>query len=97
MARLRSLRWRLTFLYLALLAVLLLAGGIAQYCRRARGPLPKQCRRAGQRVQRVFARSRNKNANRTATRRASAHLSPTFSDELRSRRTSAAIIVPMEG
>ena len=31
MARFRSLRWRLTFLYLGLLAVLLLAGGIAQY------------------------------------------------------------------
>jgi two-component system OmpR family sensor kinase len=31
MARFRSLRWRLTFLYLGLLAVLLLVGGIAQY------------------------------------------------------------------
>src|ERR1700737_1948362 len=31
MARIRSLRWRLTFLYLGLLSVLLLAGGVAQY------------------------------------------------------------------
>lgn len=31
MARFRSLRWRLTFLYLGLLSVLLLAGGAAQY------------------------------------------------------------------
>src|SRR3989440_376794 len=31
MSRFRSLRWRLTFLYLGLLAVLLLAGGVAQY------------------------------------------------------------------
>ena len=31
MARFRSLRWRLTFLYLGLLSVLLLAGGVAQY------------------------------------------------------------------
>jgi two-component system, OmpR family, sensor kinase len=30
-ARFRSLRWRLTFLYLGLLSVLLLAGGVAQY------------------------------------------------------------------
>jgi two-component system, OmpR family, sensor kinase len=31
MTRFRSLRWRLTFLYLGLLAVLLLLGGVAQY------------------------------------------------------------------
>jgi len=31
MARFRSLRWRLTFLYLGLLSVLLLAGSVAQY------------------------------------------------------------------
>ena len=31
MSRFRSLRWRLTFLYLGLLSVLLLAGGVAQY------------------------------------------------------------------
>ncbi len=31
MSRFRSLRWRLTLLYLGLLAVLLLAGGVAQY------------------------------------------------------------------
>jgi two-component system OmpR family sensor kinase len=31
MTRFRSLRWRLTFLYLGLISVLLLAGGVAQY------------------------------------------------------------------
>jgi signal transduction histidine kinase len=31
MSRFRSLRWRLTFLYLGLLSILLLAGGVAQY------------------------------------------------------------------
>jgi two-component system, OmpR family, sensor kinase len=31
MSRFRSLRWRLTFLYLGLLSVLLLVGGVAQY------------------------------------------------------------------
>src|SRR3989440_11151631 len=97
MARFRSLRWRLTFLYLALLAVLLLAGGVAQYFA-ARGAFFRSNAAVlvGEYTA-VFPALKNQPASRTATVVRTLILSQTFSDERRSRRTSAAIIGPNGG
>src|SRR5207245_1108606 len=97
MARFQSLRWRLTFLYLALLAVLLLAGGIAQYFAAREVLFRSNADVLVSEYNAVFAAFKKQNANRAATVVRALILSPTLSDELRSRRTSAAIIGPNGG
>ena len=97
MARFRSLRWRLTFLYLALLAVLLLAGGVAQYFAAREVLFRSNADVLVSEYNAVFTAFKKQTASRTATVVRALILSQTFSDELRSRRTSAAIIGPNGG
>jgi len=97
MARFRSLRWRLTFLYLALLAVLLLAGGVAQYFAAREVLFRSNADVLVSEYNAVFTAFKKQTASRAATVVRALILSQTFSDELRSRRTSAAIIGPNGG
>jgi two-component system OmpR family sensor kinase len=97
MSRFRSLRWRLTFLYLALLAVLLLAGGIAQYFAAREVLFRSNADVLASEYNAVFNAFRKQNANRPASALRAIILSQTFADELRSRRTSAAIVEPNGG
>src|SRR5712691_3278052 len=97
MARFRSLRWRLTFLYLGLLAVLLLAGGIAQYFAAREVLFRSNADVLVSEYNAVFTAFKRQNASRPTTVVRALILSQTFSDELRSRRTSAAILGPNGG
>ncbi len=97
MARFRSLRWRLTFVYLGLLAVLLLAGGVAQYFAAREVLFRSNADVLVSEYNAVFTAFKKQNASRPATVVRALILSQTFSDELRSRRTSAAIIAPNGG
>jgi two-component system, OmpR family, sensor kinase len=91
MARFRSLRWRLTFLYLGLLAVLLLAGGIAQYFAAREVLFRTNADVLASEYSAVFTAFRKANASRPAAALRALILSQQFSSELRSRNTSAAI------
>jgi two-component system, OmpR family, sensor kinase len=91
MARFRSLRWRLTFLYLGLLAVLLLAGGVAQYFAAREVLFRTNADVLVSEYNAVFTAFRKQNASRPATAIRALILSQAFSNELSSRRTSAAI------
>src|ERR1700682_3352773 len=97
MARMRSLRWRLTLLYLGLLAVLLLAGGIAQYFAAREVLFRSNADVLVSEYNAVFTAFKKQNASRPATVLRALIMSKTFSDELSSRRTSAAIIGPNGG
>ena len=97
MSGFRSLRWRLTFLYLALLAVLLLAGGVAQYFAAREVLFRSNADVLVSEYNAVFTAFRKQNAGRPASALRGIILSKTFSDELGSRRTSAAIIEPNGG
>jgi two-component system, OmpR family, sensor kinase len=96
-SRFRSLRWRLTFLYLGLLAVLLLAAGVAQYFAAREVLFRSNADVLVSEYNAVFNAFRKQNASRPATAQRAIILSQTFADELRSRRTSAAIIEPNGG
>src|SRR6202023_2166589 len=91
MARIRSLRWRLTFLYLGLLAVLLLAGGVAQYFAAREVLFRTNADVLASEYTAVFAAFRKANASRPAAALRALILSEQFSTELHSRNTSAAI------
>ncbi len=97
MSRFRSLRWRLTFLYLGLLAVLLLAAGVAQYFAAREVLFRTNADVLVSEYNAVFNAFRKQNATRPAAALRAIILSQSFADELRSRRTSAAIIEPNGG
>jgi two-component system OmpR family sensor kinase len=92
MSRFRSLRWRLTFLYLGLLAVLLLAAGVAQYFAAREVLFRTNADVLVSEYNAVFTSFRKQNATRPATALRALILSQAFSLELSSRRTSATII-----
>jgi len=92
MSRFRSLRWRLTFLYLGLLAVLLLAGGVAQYLAAREVLFRTNADVLVSEYNAVFNAFRKQNSSRPATALRALILSQAFSLELSSRRTSATII-----
>ena len=91
MSRFRSLRWRLTFLYLGLLAVLLLAGGVAQYFAAREVLFRTNADVLASEYSAVFAAFRKANASRPASALRALILSQQFTNELRSRNTSAAV------
>ena len=91
MSRFRSLRWRLTFLYLGLLAVLLLAGGVAQYFAAREVLFRTNADVLASEYNAVFAAFRKANASRPAAALRALILSQQFTNELRSRNTSAAV------
>ena len=107
MSRFRSLRWRLTFLYVGLLAVLLLLGGVAQYSAAREVLFRTNADAMVSEYNAVFiAFRRELTATRpvstlpkTAAPKAPAPstnvravlLSQAFANQLRSRRTAAAI------
>ena len=97
MSRFRSLRWRLTFLYLGLLAVLLLAAGVAQYFAAREVLFRSNADVLVSEYNAVSNAFRKQNAGRPASALRAIILSQTFADELRSRRTSAAILEPNGG
>lgn len=97
MSRFRSLRWRLTFLYLGLLAVLLLAAGVAQYFAAREVLFRSNGDVLASEYNAVFNAFRKQNAARPAAALRAIILSQTFADELHSRRTSAAIVEPNGG
>lgn len=97
MSRFRSLRWRLTFLYLGLLAVLLLAAGVAQYFAAREVLFRSNADVLVSEYNAVSNAFRKQNATRPASALRAIILSQTFADELRSRRTSAAILEPNGG
>src|SRR3989442_13918027 len=92
MSRFRSLRWRLTLLYLGLLAVLLLAAGVAQYFAAREVLFRTNADVLVSEYNAVFAAFRKQNASRPATALRALILSQAFSLELSSRRTAATII-----
>src|ERR1700693_4863264 len=92
-----SLRWRLTLLSLGLLAVLLLVGGVAQYFAAREVLFRSNADVLVSEYNAVFTAFKKQNATRPSTVVRALILSQTFSDELRSRRTSAAIIGPNGG
>src|SRR2546423_5361819 len=91
MARFRSLRWRLTFLYLGLLAVLLLAGSVAQYYAAREVLFRTNADVLASEYSAVFTAFRKANATRPAAALRALILSQQFSNALRSRNTSAAV------
>src|SRR5207247_5587435 len=91
MSRFRSLRWRLTFLYLGLLAVLLLAGGVAQYFAAREVLFRTNADVLASEYNAVFTAFRKANASRPAAALRPLILSQQFTNELRSRNTSAAV------
>ncbi|TMD23788.1 MAG: hypothetical protein E6J07_01655, partial [Chloroflexi bacterium] len=91
MSRFRSLRWRLTFLYLGLLAVLLLAGGVAQYFAAREVLFRTNADVLASEYSAVFTAFRKANASRPAAALRALILSQQFTNELRSRNTSAAV------
>jgi two-component system, OmpR family, sensor kinase len=93
MSRFHSLRWRLTFLYLGLLTVLLLAGGVAQYFAAREVLFRTNADVLVSEYNAVFAAFRKQNATgKTPAALRALILSKAFANELSSRRTSAAIL-----
>src|SRR2546426_664163 len=92
MSRFRSLRWRLTFVYLGLLAVLLLAAGVAQYFAAREVLFRTHADVLVSEYNAVFNAFRKQNATRPANALRALILSQAFSLELSSRRTAATII-----
>src|SRR2546429_1946809 len=91
MARIRSLRWRLTAFYLGLLAVLLLVGGFAQYFAAREVLFRTNAQVLTSEYAAVLTAFRKQNANRPAAALRALILSNQFSNQLASRHTSAAI------
>jgi two-component system OmpR family sensor kinase len=90
-ARFGSLRWRLTFLYVALLALLLLLGGVAQYFAAREVLFRTNAEVLTSEYNAVLTAFRRQNASRPAAALRALILSRQFSTELASRHTSAAI------
>src|SRR5437762_2738254 len=91
MARFRSLRWRLTAFYLALLAVLLLVGAFGQYFAAREVLFRTNAQVLTSEYAAVLTAFRKQNVNRPATALRALILSNQFSLQLASRHTSAAI------
>src|SRR5213082_515437 len=91
MARFRSLRWRLTAFYLALLAVLLLVGAFAQYFAAREVLFRTNAQVLTSEYAAVLTAFRKQNVNRPAVALRALILSNQFSSQLASRHTSAAI------
>ena len=92
MARFRSLRWRLTLLYLGLLAVLLLLAGIAQYFAAREVLFRTNADTLTSEYTADLTAFRREMATRPATAPRLALLSKAFAQQLASGHTSAAII-----
>ena len=92
MARFRSLRWRLTFLYLALLAVLLLVGGVAQYFAAREILFRTNADALTNEYKADLLAFRRQVGQRPANAVRALLLSKQFATELASGHTSAAII-----
>ena len=97
MARFRSLRWRLTFLYLGLLAVLLVIGGVAQYFAAREVLLRTNADTLSSEYTADLAAFRRQIASRPVTAPRLVLLSHQFAVQLASGHTSAAIIGPDGG
>ena len=91
MARFRSLRWRLTAFYLALLAILLLVGAFAQYFAAREVLFRTNAQVLTSEYAAVLTAFRKQNVNRPAAALRALILSNQFSLQLASRHTSAAI------
>src|SRR2546429_9044458 len=91
MARFRSRPWRLTAFYLALVAVLLLVGGFAQYFAAREVLFRSSARVLTSEYAAVLTAFRKQNVNRPAVALRALILSNQFSSQLASRHTSAAI------
>src|ERR1700682_4738150 len=92
MSRSRSLRWLPPSLYLGLLAVLLLAAGVAHYFAAREVLFRTNADVLVSEYNAVFNAFRKQNASRPATALRALILSQAFSLELSSRRTAATII-----
>src|SRR5438067_133145 len=90
-ARFGSLRWRLTFLYVALLALLLLLGGVAQYFAAREVLFRTNAEVLTSEYNAVLTAFRRQNASRPAAALRALILSRQFSTELASRHTAAAV------
>jgi two-component system, OmpR family, sensor kinase len=91
MARFRSLRWRLTFVYLALLASLLLLGGVAQYFAAREVLFRTNAEVLVGEYTTVFNAFRRQNAGRPTGALRALLVSKQFTNLLGSGRTAAAI------
>jgi two-component system, OmpR family, sensor kinase len=91
MSRFRSLRWRLTLLYLGLLAVLLLAGGVAQYFAAREVLFRTNADALTNEYKADLLTFRKQIGTRPATAIRALLLSKQFATELASGHTSAAI------
>jgi two-component system OmpR family sensor kinase len=91
MGRFRSLRWRLTLLYLGLLAVLLLIGGVAQYFAAREVLLRTNADALSSEYNSDLAAFRRQIASRPAATARALLLSRQFALQLASGHTSAAI------
>ena len=97
MARFRSLRWRLTFLYLGLLAMLLLLGGVAQYFAAREVLFRTNADALTSEYNSDLLAFRKQIATRPATAIRALLLSQQFARQLASGHTSAAIFGPDGG
>jgi two-component system OmpR family sensor kinase len=97
MSRFRSLRWRLTFLYLGLLSVLLLAGGVAQYFAAREVLLRTNADALTSEYKADLLAFRKQIGTRPAAAIRALMLSQQFALELASGHTSAAIFDPNGG
>jgi two-component system, OmpR family, sensor kinase len=91
LSRFRSLRWRLTLFYLALLAGLLLVAGVAQYFAAREVLFRSNADVLTSEYRAVLTAFRRQNASRPAAALRALVLSRAFSAELASRHTTAAI------
>jgi two-component system OmpR family sensor kinase len=91
MSRFRSLRWRLTLLYLGLLAVLLLVGGVAQYFAAREVLFRTNADALTNEYKTDLLAFRKQIGTRPATAIRALLLSKQFATELASGHTSAAI------
>ena len=91
MSRFGSLRWRLTFLYVGLLALLLLVGGVAQYFAAREVLFRSNAEVLTSEYNAVLTAFRRQNSGRPAAAVRALLLSKQFSTELASRHTSAAV------
>ena len=96
-ARFRSLRWRLTFLYLGLLAILLLLGGVAQYFAAREVLYRTNADALTSEYNSDLLAFRRQIATRPATAIRALLLSQQFARQLASGHTSAAIFGPDGG
>ena len=92
MSRFRSLRWRLTFLYLGLLAALLLVGGVAQYFAAREVLFRTNADALTNEYRADLLAFRRQIGTRPAGTVRALLLSKQFATELAAGRTSAAII-----